>query len=176
MEEENKKIKPQRDKDCNCDSRQRDEIIKKQIQKEIERTYEEIIQLEQALIELDEQNTLNAMEIRKRDAKVFLFGQQCQDNEEELSDKENTQDHQKIKQNQLLLTKQISQQRDQIVILHESTKQNLQKRQTMKQQLYQNYQQIRQIRDSIASRIQNLEIRDYLELVIKNNFLESQNV
>ena len=43
----------------------------------------------------------------------------------------------------------------------------------MKQTLYQNYQQIRGIRDSIEKRIENQVIRDYLELVIKNNFLES---
>jgi hypothetical protein len=40
---------------------------------EIVQAYEEIIQLEQALIELDEQNTMNALEIRKREAKVFIL-------------------------------------------------------------------------------------------------------
>lgn len=34
--------------------------------------YEEIIQLEQALIELDEQNTINALEIKKREAKIYI--------------------------------------------------------------------------------------------------------
>ena len=43
----------------------------------------------------------------------------------------------------------------------------------MKGQLYKNYQQIKAIRVSIAQRIVNEDIRDYLELVIKNNFLES---
>ena len=60
-----------------------------------------------------------------------------------------------------------------MLILNESTKQNLLKRHSMKQNLYQNYQQIRNIRDSIDARIENEDIRDYLELVIKNNFLES---
>jgi hypothetical protein len=46
----------------------------------------------------------------------------------------------------------------------------------MKESLYQNYQQIRNIRDSIDERIENNDIKDYLGLVIKNNFLESQNV
>lgn len=46
----------------------------------------------------------------------------------------------------------------------------------MKETLYSNYQQIRNIRDSIESRINNNDVKDYLELVIKNNFLESQNV
>jgi len=43
----------------------------------------------------------------------------------------------------------------------------------MKENLYQNYQQIRNIRDSIEDRIENNDNKDYLELVIKNNFLES---
>ena len=42
--------------------------------------------------------------------------------------------------------------------------------------MYENYQDIRKIKDSIEQRIQNEDIRDFLELVIKNNFLESQNV
>lgn len=46
----------------------------------------------------------------------------------------------------------------------------------MKQQLYENYQAIKAIRASIESRIINQDVREFLELVIKNNFLESQNV
>ena len=37
------------------------------------------------LIELDEQNTMNAMEIRKREAKVFLMTKQIEDIEETIS-------------------------------------------------------------------------------------------
>lgn len=40
--------------------------------------------MEQALIELDEQNTINAMEIRKREAKVFLMSKQIEDIEDTL--------------------------------------------------------------------------------------------
>ena len=47
-------------------------IERKAIETEIAMIYEEVNQLEQALIELDEQNTLNAIEIKKREAKVFL--------------------------------------------------------------------------------------------------------
>lgn len=57
--------------------------------------------------------------------------------------------------------------------MNESTKSNLVKRHSMKENLYQNYQQIRNIRDSIENRIENDDAKDYLELVIKNNFLES---
>ena len=58
---------------CQCDSRRIDQETKKAIMTEISQAYEEIIQLEQALIELDEQNTLNALEIRKREAKAFIL-------------------------------------------------------------------------------------------------------
>jgi len=40
---------------------------------EIHLAYEEILQLEQALIELDEQNTVNTLEIRKREAKEYFM-------------------------------------------------------------------------------------------------------
>jgi pSer/pThr/pTyr-binding forkhead associated (FHA) protein len=47
----------------------------------------------------------------------------------------------------------------------------------MKQNLYEYYQQIRKIKESISTdRIKLQDNKDYLELVIKNNFLESQNV
>jgi hypothetical protein len=64
---------------CTCESRQLDQEVKKTIMTEIVLAYEEIIQLEQALIELDEQNTLNALEIRKREAKVFILQRQLDD-------------------------------------------------------------------------------------------------
>lgn len=71
MNEEDAKF--MKKEECKCDSRAIDELEKKNIQLEIQNAYEEIIQLEQALIELDEQNTINAMEIRKREAKAFLM-------------------------------------------------------------------------------------------------------
>ena len=44
----------------------------------------------------------------------------------------------------------------------------------MKQNLYEYYQQISKIRDSIGTdRIQMQDNKDFLELMVKNNFLES---
>ena len=118
------------------------------------------------------------MEIRKREAKVFLISKQVEDLDETIDSKENTNstDMKEMMDEKQQLLKTIDQQKEQILILNESTKQNLLKRHSMKQSLYQNYQQIRNIRDSIENRIENPDIKDYLELVIKNNFLESQNV
>ena len=52
---------------------------------EIHLTYEEILQLEQALIELDEQNTTNTLEIRKREAKMIFVFKQVEEIEEILA-------------------------------------------------------------------------------------------
>ena len=57
---------------------------------EIHLTYEEILQLEQALIELDEQNTTNTLEIRKREAKMIFVFKQVEEIEEILAQKENS--------------------------------------------------------------------------------------
>jgi hypothetical protein len=46
----------------------------------------------------------------------------------------------------------------------------------MKKELLESYEQIRKIRLEIPNKIKHQDIRDYLELVIKNNFLEAQNV
>lgn len=47
------------------------------------------MQLEQALIELDEQNTANTLEIRKREAKVIFSFKQLEEIEESITQKEN---------------------------------------------------------------------------------------
>ena len=46
----------------------------------------------------------------------------------------------------------------------------------MKKELLESYEQIRKIRQEIPLKVKHQDTRDYLELVIKNNFLEAQNV
>lgn len=57
---------------CTC-GRAEDEEAKRQMYKEVAQVYDDIMQLEQALIELDEQNTMNSIEIKKREAKLSIF-------------------------------------------------------------------------------------------------------
>ena len=102
---------------------------------EIHLTYEEILQLEQALIELDEQNTLNAMEIRKREAKVFLTSKQIEDLEDTIEEMRKNGETEGEYGSIESLEREIEQmgetrekQKEQILILNESTKQNLIKR------------------------------------------------
>ena len=76
---------------------------------------------------------MNAMEIRKREAKVFLMTKQIEDNEEDIqAAKENTINIAQLKEEMNQLTKSIEQQKEQILILNESTKENLVKRHSMK--------------------------------------------
>ena len=70
QEEESKSSPPQ---DCTCDVWRWDIQTRDEIQKEIQDLADDIIQLEQSLIELDEQNTENAIEIRKCNAKIILY-------------------------------------------------------------------------------------------------------
>lgn len=57
---------------CTC-GRGEDAEMKQQIYKEVAQVYDDIMQLEQALIELDEQNTMNSIEIKNREAKILIF-------------------------------------------------------------------------------------------------------
>ena len=56
---------------------------------EVHITYEKILQLEQALIELDEQNTTNTLEIRKREAKMVFLLKQIEEIDDILNGNEN---------------------------------------------------------------------------------------
>ena len=138
MSEEDAKMKKK--EECKCDSRAIDDLEKKVVQQEIQIAYEEIIQLEQALIELDEQNTINAMEIRKREAKAFLMSKQIEDIEETLQGAGKENDYQvniaQLEDEMPSLASSIRQYNQQILILNESTKQNLVKRHSMKETLY----------------------------------------
>ena len=74
---------------CQCEERYIDEEEKENMMAEIHLTYEEILQLEQALIELDEQNTTNTLEIRKREAKMIFILKQVEEIEDAMEQKEN---------------------------------------------------------------------------------------
>lgn len=138
-------------------------VAKAEFTRKITDLSEDIIQLEQSLIELDEQNTMNAIEIRKCNAKIILFEKQIA--EEKTSDGEPSTTSE--------IVDQLEQHKE---IINESTKQNLIKRQQMKKRFLENYQKIKHIRKTIPNEIENPDVRDYLELLIKNNFLETQNV
>lgn len=70
---------------CLCAIREADEEEKENMINEVHATYESILQLEQALIELDEQNTTNTLEIRKREAKMVFIMKQMEELEEMLT-------------------------------------------------------------------------------------------
>ena len=106
--------------------RMKDEEQKEAVVAEIYLTYEKILQLEQALIELDEQSTKNTLEIRKREAKTIYLMKQVKEIEEMLGSKENASlgqnEANKLKDQIPILSKQIHQHRVQVEILNESTK------------------------------------------------------
>jgi len=99
---------------CECGIRNRDEDQKQKILEDIHLSYEKILQLEQALIELDEQNATNTLEIRKREAKVIFLFKQEEEIDEAINQKENTSDlkaQDQLKEQITVMQKQISQHR-----------------------------------------------------------------
>jgi len=74
------------------------------------------------------------------------------------------------------LKSQIDRQMSKIEILKENTKKNIEKRHSMKNDLLDSYEIVKKIRNEITIKIKVNEVREFLELFIKNNFLESQNI
>lgn len=149
--------------ECPCFCRRaEDEEQMKKIQAEIFENFQERIQLRRALMELEEQNALNILEIRKRQTEISLWG------------KENNKDIGKI--DKKLFPNEIKSQMRQIQTLKASTDKNTLKREIMNLHLMENIATAKKIRDNIPKKIRHQDKREFLELVIKNHVLELQNI
>ncbi|CAD8121815.1 unnamed protein product [Paramecium sonneborni] len=126
----------------------------KSIQEEIFENFQERIQLRRALMEIEEQNAMNFLEIKKRQSEILQW--------KKSGDKAMPED--------------IKQGLKSIQTLKTSTEKNMIKKELMGLQLIENINNAKKIRESIPKRIQSKEKRDYLELEIKNHVLELQNV
>jgi len=146
---------------CSC-RRAEDEEQMKKIQAEIFENFQERIQLRRALMELEEQNALNILEIRKKQAEISIWNKE---NNKELN-----------KMDKKLFPTEIKSQMRQIQTLKASTDKNTLKREIMNLHLMENIAVAKKIRDNIPKRIKHQDKRDFLELVIKNHVLELQNI
>ena len=149
--------------ECPCFCRRaEDEEQMKKIQAEIFENFQERIQLRRALMELEEQNALNILEIRRKQAEISIWN------------KENNKELNKI--DKKLFPMEIKSQVRQIQTLKASTDKNTLKREIMNLHLMENIAVAKKIRDNIPKRIKHQDKRDFLELVIKNHVLELQNI
>ncbi|CAK58210.1 unnamed protein product (macronuclear) [Paramecium tetraurelia] len=126
----------------------------KSIQEEIFENFQERIQLRRALMEIEEQNAMNFLEIKKRQSEILQWKKSGEKN----------------------MPEDIRQGLKSIQTLKTSTEKNMIKKELMGLQLVENINNAKKIRESIPKRIQSKEKRDYLELEIKNHVLELQNV
>lgn len=110
-------------------------------------------------MELEEQNALNFLEIRKKhsDIQTYLH------NVTPLPSKKQ-------------LPPELKAVARQIYTLKANTEKNSIKRDLMTLHLSENINVARRIRDNIPKRIRRQDKRDFLELVIKNHILELQNI
>lgn len=157
---------PEEIAECVC-GRKQDEIEVKRLQAEIFENFQERIQLRRALIELEEQNDLNFLEIRKKQAEVMLWKKQ------EVGEGPFTPDPTRPKS---AVPPQIRNIFKDIQTLKVNTDRNNQRKELMLGQLHENMQRGKAIRESLSTSIRTQEKREFLELLIKNHILEQTNV
>ncbi|CAG9327589.1 unnamed protein product [Blepharisma stoltei] len=159
---------PSSDGEIKCTCRRLEEDIEmKKLQAEIFENFQERIQLRRALLELEEQNSLNALEIKRRQAEVLIWKKQ-----EELKELPKYVEGRPLS----AVPPHVRKQFKDIQMLKASTDKNTQRKELMLQQLQENMGRGKQIRDSIVSRVRLQDKRDFLELLIKSHILEQTNV
>jgi hypothetical protein len=152
--------------DCRCScGKAQDEEEMKRLQAEIFENFQERIQLRRALLELEEQNALNALEIKRRQAEVLLWKKQEESSRAEY-----------INRPQSAVPPHIRKQFKDIQLLKASTDKNNMRKELMLLQLQENMTRGKLIRASVDARIKFQDKRDFLELLIKNHILEQTNV
>jgi len=151
---------------CTC-GRAQDDLEMKRLQTEIFENFQERIQLRRGLLELEEQNALNSLEIKKRQAEVMIWKKQ-----EELKEEPKSSGERPLS----AVPPNVRKQFKEIQQLKTSTDSNIKRKERMIVQLQENMGRGKNIRSSIESRIKFQDKRDFLELQIKNHILEQTNV
>ena len=152
--------------DCRCScGKAQDEEEMRRLQAEIFENFQERIQLRRALLELEEQNALNALEIKRRQAEVLLWKKQEESSRAEY-----------VNRPQSAVPPNIRKQFKDIQLLKASTDKNNMRKELMLLQLQENMTRGKLIRASVDTRVRFQDKRDFLELLIKNHILEQTNV
>jgi kinesin family protein 18/19 len=139
---------------CSC-GRSEDLEEMKRIQEEIFENFQDRIQLRRALMEVEEQNALNTLEIKRRSTEVAAW-KKAHGAEEP--------------------PEEIKAAMKNVAMLRANTNKNVLKKEYMNLQLMENITNTKKIRDEIPKRIKYKDKRDFLELLIKNHILELQNI
>lgn len=150
---------------CQC-GRKEDEENVKEIQKDLFDNFQERIQLRRGLCELEAQNQLNIMEIQRGQKEMMRYTLTQSGNLMKKEDETSALDN---------LPPSISKQMDQINTLKASMDLNYNKKEIMKTQLVLLAKEANKIMDEIPNRVKHQDKRNFLELVVKNHFLELEN-
>ncbi|OMJ79119.1 hypothetical protein SteCoe_20907 [Stentor coeruleus] len=151
---------------CSC-GRLQDDLEMKKLQADIFENFQERIQLRRALLELEEQNALNILEIKRRQAEVVVWKK-----EEENKELPKYEEGRPLS----AVPSHIRKEFKDIQLLKASTDKNNKRKKMMLVQLQENMSRGKAIRGSIESKIKFQEKRDFLELLIKTHILEQTNV
>lgn len=166
---------------CYC-GRAEDDMEMKKVQTEIFENFQERIQLRRALMELEEQNALNYLEIKRKQAEIMVWRKKDMLESQTNFNKGGNSlgvDPQTLDEGKRPLSavpNEIKLEVKNIHTLRMSTDKNTIKREVMNLQLAENIGVAKQIRDSIPRRIRHQDKKEFLEMVIKNHVLELQNI
>ena len=168
---------------CWC-GRVQDDIEMKKVQSEIFENFQERIQLRRALMELEEQNALNHLEIKRKQAEISVWqknegGSQSHPvivQEQSKGGQDGVEEKAARKRPLSGMPKEMKQEFKNIQTLRMSTDQNTMKREMMNLQLVDNIGTAKHIREGISRRIKHKDKREFLEMVIRNHIFELQNI
>ncbi|EDK31531.2 kinesin motor catalytic domain protein (macronuclear) [Tetrahymena thermophila SB210] len=167
---------------CIC-GRQEDEQNMRKIQEEIFENFQNRIQLRRGLMEVEEQNAMNILEIKKKQAEILVWKKSAQyqgsqeNNIEDLNiDDSLSNNQQQQKEPKKKIPEEIKQLVKAVRTLKVATEKNTIRKEMMTLSLLENIANAKLIRDRIPKKIKHQDKRNYLELVIKNHVLELQNI
>jgi len=173
----------QHPEDCVCScGREQDNVQVKRIQEELFENFQQRIQIRRALNELDDQNEINMLEMKKKEAEIIDW----EKNEDSNPAKSNRdEDPFRVQKNGFFAQKKrplsalpdhIKKNYKSIKTLKVSTTKNTDTRNQLDNQLLENITEAKKIKNSISKRIKHKDRKEYLDLVIKNHLLDLQNV
>jgi kinesin family protein 18/19 len=166
---------------CSC-GREQDNVQVKRIQEELFENFQQRIQIRRALNELDDQNEINILEMKKKETEIIEW----EKTEESHTLKSNRdEDPFRVQKNGFFNQKKrplsalpdhIKKNYKSIKTLKVSTTKNTDTRNQLNDQLLENIAEAKKIKNSISKRIKHKDRKEYLDLVIKNHLLDLQNV
>lgn len=161
------KVKPENDTEAECSckaSREQDAREAELIKAQLVENFKERVQIRRGLCELEAQNQLNSMEIKQGQEKLMRY---TLSRSGRLVAREGLEE--------FPLPNHLTKELTDIKQLRMSMSSNEKRKQQMKEELELKTQQAKQVMESLTSRIEHADQRQFLELMVNNQVIELEN-